>query len=373
MEVINLHFGAGALGLGLVVPTFAEKVARRVVCNRTSPDGLAKIDSISKHRGYRLELLSESGVRAKSVSGVTAISYEQLPKYCENALLKADAILLTTALKLKGLEASLDELAAVCAFAQKKQIPLILLAAENQVDSKWVADAISKKIEKTDGIFYIKCVVDRICNKPALIKNGNNRDFLSVFAEDFAEIYVDEADIESLPAWVAKFLIGKEKVKQIIRPTKNFEYIVNRKKWIVNSSHLLLALYAHWNRYPTINSFTEDYPAIVDRLVGDVMRSSMIALQSGGASPAWEDIRFSMTLRKRLGKFPQVPYDAVTRFGGPESLFEFFKDFHRKVVEPHMLSFPAESRANRFPVLPFHITMCMIDLISKERWIVRSI
>jgi hypothetical protein len=371
MAVAHIHFGAGALGLGLVVPAFADRVASVSVFNRPSVDGATRLSLISARGGYWVDVFSGTDSTQSWIPIHYAHEYEALAKHCDDVFSGASAALLTTALKRNGIEASLNELACVCAIAQSKAIPVLILAAENQVDSLWVLRRVSELLRDGQGVFQVRCVVDRICNKPYAAQMHGQEQGLFVFVENFARIYINGADLHSLPAALSDWVLsdGMLRLENLFEFRNDFDFVVNRKKWVVNASHLLLAIYAHWGRYPTINNFAKDFPEIVDRIVDDVAKVSSGLLFAEGVGSRHENDSFVRQLKSRLGRFPQVPYDAVTRLTGPDKLFDFFEDFHRKIAEPFLSSSVTDMNNDDAPILPSYITMCAIDLIAKNRWI----
>jgi hypothetical protein len=370
MGVHHFHFGAGALGLGLVVPTFEYRVDAVSVINRASTDGTARLGAIALNNGYRLEVFSahgKNGNTSRTIEVEHCVGYGELAAHSHSALAGATAVLLTTSLKRRGIEESLEQLDAVCRAAEDRGLPVALLAAENQVDSCWVRDRIADRIAGAGSIHAVRCVVDRICNKPTLQGAAGTAGGLTVLAEEFARIYVCARDVDALPEPLATCLAVRP--SDSIEHVSDFEAVVTRKKWVVNAAHLLLALFAHWNRFPTLHGFVESSPNFVDRLVDDVSRMSFSAMQGGVAILKDEDRKFVSGLKARLGKFPQRPFDAVTRLTSSDHIDEFLEDFHRKVVEPYLAAPSVVLGRSRVPFLPSHITMCAIDLIKNRQWI----
>lgn len=373
MAVRHFHFGAGALGLGLVIPTFFGRVEFSVIANRASRAGNMRLGTISAQKSFRLDVFSAKGKKGNKSHTVPvehAIDYETLAGHSTLNLDGVGAVVLTTALKRRGIEESIDALAGVSLAATSRSIPVMLLAAENQVDSRFVHELLTKKHPQLKEVYAVRCVVDRICNKPAIDAAGSQPAVLSLLAEEFAKIYLNKADVEDLPQLLRDVLDTNS--QPVFEHVEDFEFVVNRKKWVVNSAHLLLGLYAHWSNYPTLHGFVESIPNIVDRLVDDVVKMSRIALRGETTSRKKvlpQDRKFAEALKGRLGRFPQFPHDVVTRFTGPDQLVDFFEDFHRKIAEPYLWTLTGMGSQTQVPMLPSYITMCVIDLIKTGRWI----
>lgn len=376
MPIRHYHLGAGALGLGLVLPALSQVCNSSIVASRSSTSGgKKKLSAIAQSGSYRLDVYSPRGKNDNSnhtVAVAHAISYDELPGHLTLGFANVDAIIVTTALKKAGVNGSVDQLKLICESAHRCNIPILLLAAENEVDSCYVHQLLINNGCDDKNIYPVRCVVDRICNKPIVEANGPDKGKLTVLVEQFAKIYLNHEDLLSSVPDVLRKAMSSEAATAIFEETDDFQFIVERKKWVVNASHLLLALYAHWSNYPSLQGFVQNNTNVVERLVDDVVSMSRGSLLAG-VSPAVQKARamkgFATDLKTRLGQFPQFTYDVVTRFTGSEQLLDFFHDFHRKIVEPYLaLPLTVDNRV-KTPVLPSYITMCLIELIHEKRWI----
>jgi mannitol-1-phosphate/altronate dehydrogenase len=345
----HVHLGAGALGLGLICPIVVEAGGKCTILNRASPGAKARLEAINERRGYHIFPYEDE--RA-FVDVIAAVSYDDadLP-----ALAGADGdLLLTTALRRDGI---IDSLAVIREILEERGTrPTVVLAGENQVDTLFLRDQlIQGGFQPDDRTLFVRGVVDRICNKPTLEEDG-----LEVTCEAFARIYVEK---------VQNFFIRALAKPEHWEVVTDIQFVVDRKKWIVNASHLLMTLVAHYFRQPSVKSFVsqEFGQRLLDKAVAE-FTTLMIGHYglTGRGEFKTQLIDFAPHLTARIASFPQRYPEVVTRFDGPEKLPAFFEDFHRKITE---LTLEKMHRAATAPYFASLVTHIVVDLIKDKRWI----
>jgi hypothetical protein len=345
----HVHLGAGALGLGLICPVAVAAGGKCTILNRDSPSAIPRLRAINDNRGYHIH---PYGCDRTFVKVVAASTYEEADLEALGG--QAGDLLLTTALKREGLLASLGVIRRILEVRGAR--PTAVLAGENQVDTQFLRDQlVASGFKPQDGTLFVRAVVDRICNKPTVGDNG-----LEVTCEEFARIYVE---------WAGNLFIRGLAKQEHWEVVTDFQFIVDRKKWVVNASHLLMSLVAHYFRHPSVKSFaSEEFGRrLLDKSVSE-FTTLMIGYydQIGRRGFRSQLEQFAPHLKGRIATFPQRYPDVVTRFSAPASLPAFFEDFHRKITELTLAKFHRTATAPYFSSLVTHI---VIDLIKNERWI----
>lgn len=353
--MIHLHLGAGALGLGLICPAVSQTDAQSYLINRSGSSS-ARIHRIRECGGYVVRPFQDRDVFVQ----LDGAFFYDAPEIDELATSVEDLIL-TTALKQKGVYGSLDQIARILA-QRPAGAQTIVLAAENQIDSYHLRDALFElRCEGVDRAIFVRAVVDRICNQP--FDDGAQ---IVVPVEQFAKIYFEKQGIE-VP------FLDTLPPASYWETAGDIQFVINRKKWIVNAAHLAATLYAHYQRYPGVKYMCERAPA-TRQMVSDMVAELVDIMSSNVADEnqlRYHQLHrhlsdFGRTVVTRICDHPQRIDEAVTRFTGPESLFEFFIDYRRKLVEPYAQYMGTKPPFARIVPAMHAIT---IELISQERWI----
>lgn len=271
----------------------------------------------------------------------------------------AGELLLTTALRKDGLDASLGVIRDI--LRARGERPVVVMACENQVDSHYLRSKLEAYgFRPAVQTLFLRVVVDRICNKPELVGGR-----LEVACERFGRIYSERMDR------VSPSVGALSKRKEIFERVSDFKLVVDRKKWLVNAPHLLMSLLAHYYRFPSVRDFTsEEYGSqILDRSLSELRKlMSHHYERAGQATPGLAD--FAKSINERIREFPQRYPDVVTRFSGQDALTAFFDDYHRKVTAlalDEMHSTRAD--APYFLSLGTHV---VVELIKDRRWILSA-
>jgi hypothetical protein len=350
----HVHFGAGALGLGLICAQHRKRSPELYILNRDGPASKERIAAIADKGGYQLVpfLTKPQFIPVKRALTYSAANWEAIGD-CDGPML------ITTALKKDGIDASMPQIKQLLAARRGKKT--FVVAGENQVDSHYIRDRLAgTRILADPGIVFQRAVVDRICNKPVL-KDG----IVSVSHEQFGQVY-----LETQRPKISKALLPSTKNW---RHVQNFEYTVDRKKWVVNATHLMISLVAHYHKFPSVCDFVSASNAN-ERLLRVMIEESAEALSNNYRSKNKQigesdtDFKkFCDMLFERIKIYPQRIYDGVTRFTGPAKLTSFMDDFHRKISDPHLaLLISSRSFVAYSPAL---ISSMVFEMVTKRRWI----
>jgi hypothetical protein len=208
----------------------------------------------------------------------------------------------------------------------------------------------------------LDCVVDRICNKPAL-SSGQ----VQVFCEEFAEWI-----IESTPAAETDLgSIFSREQRNVVEFTNDLEFYIVRKKWIVNALHISVALATHSQNRAFINEYLNEIEGRT-LLVGlaaemETIFNFWLHREHPHAPCSPHEISsFCQTTIHRLTVHPQTVLDSVTRLKR-DQVFSFIRDFHRKVVVPYLM-YVRSNPNNRLQYVPYIIALAD-DLIAREHFV----
>lgn len=154
-----IHFGAGALGRGLVIPRLvAAGWAVKVVDPVTE-----LLNSLRAGEGYALEIRDGAGSRALHIP-LAGVFH---PQHDAAALADdlASASLVTTAVRRENLEATVQHLAATWATRMPPQVSLVACENVERVDEllRAMLDSTPLSRGRRDHLDIPRTIVDRIC------------------------------------------------------------------------------------------------------------------------------------------------------------------------------------------------------------------
>ena len=275
-EHIHVHFGAGKLGLGLVVPILNGQT-RLILIQRNSPkwsalNTLEDIELIVKNNPpIRFDIVHEDNENAaidyfldkwKSNNNLLIISNNDLTyitalKHCES---------ISTAL---GNNLS-DIIPILRSYSFKKDINLYPFENDRKNVQK-LQDGLESKF-----INIIPVIADRICSERVIDKSSH---ILNVEAEEFYEVVLlnKNKDVERLFGRIPNIRLTNSEDEQ--------DFFYKRKFYIVNGIHMIMAIFSYGYLLKKAILF-EDWPeyalsVLVDAF--DQKRSkilSFISLQS---------------------------------------------------------------------------------------------
>jgi hypothetical protein len=326
------------------------------VLNRNSPGARARLAAIEARRGYYIHPYD---AEPEFIPVAAALTYDQADFGTIAAY--PGELLLTTALKREGIMESLGVIRQL--LEEREGRPTVVIAAENQVDTLFLKnELVSAGFQPQEEILFVRAVVDRICNKPEIEEDG-----LVVQCEGFARIYLERTK----PAieWAFPQCLRGLKKQPLCEMSNDFEFVVDRKKWVINAAHLLMALTAHYYRFPSVRAFAsqEFGRRLLEKSVNEFERLMRYHYQHDDlAYPRTGLVEFTRSVRERIATFPQRYPDIVTRFDGPEKLPLFFEDFHRKITQ---LALEDMHRSIHAPYFASLVTHIVVELVKEGRWI----
>jgi hypothetical protein len=254
----HIHFGAGHFGLGFATWLFWKAGVPTTLVNRLSTnDSVTAPDTVSSRR--RNELLKDRRRYAVSYNSPTAktaeiLQYVSISEFLEydpnspNLALLNDHFLSDEPLCLTMSLSALDNYKTpsdlILSCLAKRNIagithPVYLMAFENNIATTEVATKFfggSQQRKDASGIVPLNVSVDRVCSM--MNESKGRRPFLEVACEPYAELVIEEHPL------IGSLKSALETVKDFVRFSSNIDIEKNKKRWIVNGSHALIALTA---------------------------------------------------------------------------------------------------------------------------------
>lgn len=351
----NIHLGCGALGLGLMCPSIFQAGYRVFIFNRDSTEFENRRIPIEKVKKYDLYAYGDDALSIK-VEGI--FTYKN-----EDDLIKLasidDELILTTSLKKEGIDSSINQIAKILS-CRPENATTFIIAGENAVTSKYIKDLLIERGELIrEKYIFIDAVVDRICNKPEVTQGT-----LKIACEKFAAIYLEKTPVKYLA--IERLCRGS-----IFQQVEDIQYIIERKKWLVNSSHLLVNIISHYHGFSSSYHFLSSsrgqgvLPKLLKEILNIFVHSRQILYPENHLNRN-DIISFVRSLQDRLSIYPQHIYDAVTRLKSEKNVIDFWDDYHRKISHPFLLYTEVN---NESPYFVSMITHMVVDIIKKGDWI----
>jgi len=358
-----MHFGAGALGLGLVCPSISvgANIPSYVINRRSLSD--KRNELLKRNSAYRIV---QSDKREMPVPLEEFLFLPEDSEKVKDLVRSQNTIILTTALKKSGLLESIDFITSIIAERVNAHTgePMYILACENAVDTLWLKAQIISRLPAdlsfrldSSALHFARCVVDRICNKPTVIDGQ-----VTVVCEPFSRWYIER--IGGVTGQLEN-LLGTPEVAFV----DTLDDIIKLKKWVINALHLNIAICAHYHGYTMIDDYLQRDPGGAAHLVGmlDELESMFLNMPEDSRTGfATAEVRHhARTLFDRLMNHPQVVADATTRFKSNQ-LPTFFEDYGRKVSFLYLES-TAETGESFFwvPRSLFYVA----EMIAKEDFV----
>lgn len=171
----HLHFGAGALGRGLVLPRIVAAGGEVVVAD-TDPMLISRLRTA---KGYTLEVVGTGDRRTEVVPVAAAHCIGVDDAALDAAIAAADTV--TTSVQIGNLERVVARLAPVWQHAPAR--PRIFIGCENLRRVGDRAAALFAAAGGVDGVQCPDCLVDRIC--------ATSVDGTTIETEDYSEWVID--------------------------------------------------------------------------------------------------------------------------------------------------------------------------------------
>ena len=295
--MLHVHFGAGRLGLGLVVPAFQSPATETVLMNRAVPTsnvtgatalGAERRNTLlrdNRERSYQLRMLEASGTQRQSVHYTSFHTYEEgevgslTERVVEASVAKQRGVIVTASvLKLENYEAVVEALNTLAELKEAGQSigPIFLVACENTVSADEVLHGPHLSARVTPAtlrqVAPVAALVDRMCVEMEEDTSGAYPT-VCVRTEPYAALKLElKPETEVLPDLCA----GNQ-----ITFSQHLDVEKQIKGWLLNGSHWLIALEAFQasggNRGMKLNEFIATSPELRRHAtqVMDEMRESV--------------------------------------------------------------------------------------------------
>lgn len=273
----HIHFGAGHFGLGFVVWLFWKAKIPTILLNRVSKEvETAPPDSVSKSRRNELLARKKYAVSYETTDNgaelFDSVTFENFIEYEPTDLrlaslnkyfLQNEPLCVT--FSFGQVDAYSAPVAQIRSAMQGRlelgiKAPVYLMALENRFST----DSIySHYFAHDDGEFRtlvpLNVCVDRICSM--LNEYGTQSALLEVATERYASIIIENK------AGVDELKNALRNVTDVVQFSDWIEVERNKKRWIVNGSHALIALTSEFYGITSLTDFysVDGLPAPYDR------------------------------------------------------------------------------------------------------------
>lgn len=237
-KVYHVHFGAGQLGLGLVLPLFFDSYPMCIVqrvSNKWLNMGSEKITIRSGGRDYEFQMITNE-------TDITRLSEFMRAKINIFAIVTNPRLLseimngaqfATTAVGSKAIR-GLAHSMLVGSYNEEFNV----YAFENDARSvKGFRDEIEKQ---SNSIKIIDVVADKICSGVQINKKTS---FISVSSEEYQEVVVSTRNKKVHRDFEDLVNLSKNGVR-LVSDSDEYRFLYHKKLWIVNGMHLFLGIYA---------------------------------------------------------------------------------------------------------------------------------
>lgn len=230
-KITHIHFGAGNLGIGLVLPAISENVRLAVVQNdslgNVSSSGNITISNSKEYSQAMSIVTDDSSEEYKSKIFEDWLEKGNKPLFIyskdwerySSIIVKADSI----SCALKDGQENLSTLLSKSDFPYKPQV----YPFEN---------TLSDELAKNSKIAIVKVVSDRICVDRSKIKNNK----LSVKAEEKGLIVINSEDEKTLQVFH-----NSRKIDVKFKTGHSFNYYNERKMYLINGLHFTMATFGY--------------------------------------------------------------------------------------------------------------------------------
>lgn len=271
---IHIHYGAGKLGIGLVLNTINKNnncPRQIIVVQKYRPTWQQKIHfSSSKMNGITLQ--NDKGwkmrVRLLNSNDFSSAIAENSDAFilCKD-LKSIESLFLCE--KLSSISYSLGDHEAEKEFLEflstlRNQSEIMLYPFENKpfdVNENKIGPTLKNILEKNERLFYVMIKADRICPNRKF-KPGN---VVEIEVENHCEI-VFNIDREATDDLFDQYKMKNELV--FTSDQKIFDFYSDRKKFLLNELHFILAVYGfYYLKNKGIYSWNEQYVPIIQAVL----------------------------------------------------------------------------------------------------------
>lgn len=356
-----LHFGAGALGLGLV-SNYASKAGLKVIVSNRS-DGQSKVRNEKLQKDKKFCIHDLRGNLVNEVNLETLIWSDKDPDEISNYLKDPETLFLTTSLRLNSaIEAIAEPVKNGLLARDGTSPPICIMACENDIETRFFREAIIKgspqaEIDKIDSVsIFSQCSVDKICRGPHTDESTGN---IIVYAEEFTE-------------WIIEVPSGKtiDKHKSILESLPGVQFVNNvepykqRKLQLLNGPHYLIAIHA----LSFDNLSLDHYLTTTEgkTVLGEILKEALDCF-TVNSTAAFSNVDLNTYTKAVSQRFKAAP-DTVTRIlkrFKPKTLELFFSSLHLKSTAS-ALQYCIQK--NSAPHITSKTTYMIAELIKEQKY-----
>ncbi len=310
MEALHLHFGPGRLGLGLVVDAANQAEFRTHLVGRENDE--------APPEKFALELTGEGTKTLAFISYSQAERFEQLEPEAREAIATPMPMLMTTALGAE-LGRCGDLIVAVAqARPREERAATVFIACENDTGRHY--EELKRRLQAL-GVDCRATMVNRLCPERTPDEEDERRTV--VRADPHAEWLIEgEGRAEPLVR------LGALDQVDFVADVKPF---ATRKRWIVNGTHVALALFARAVNQPSIRTAARDPESRAQ--VEELQDEMIAALPEDWAAVLGDSEAYA---REQLVPMCRTEDDTarILRRMRRAELAPFLRDADRKLGEP---------------------------------------
>lgn len=354
----HLHIGAGALGLGLVVPALSPRADRCLILNRrgqsNSDESFLKCETLRSTKNYVLE--DERGETRHQFEQFLYL-YEDLPQDFQG-----ENCVITTSVKDGALDRDfLIDLASIIEACAQKHTLTIVISCENRtrsIDLKAKLDGVEGDSDRTRfswnerNVVFVNALVDRVCQTPTTEAFEKVRVRV---AESFSFLVESNPDTRA----VLKTCVSLESQDHI-----DCEYA--KKIILLNLSHALISIWALREGYANLDIYlkvSREGKHILHGILSELLGLIEYRHPKLDASDL---VSYASDVHIRFVETPDRVDRIIKRFDGPLSISNFIKDIWFKGIQDiEGLEF---SSYEQFPYLLGTLVQLM-SLIAEDSYV----
>lgn len=367
-----VQLGTGALSLGLVAWVGHRAGLDVVLANRLYGSAQAGRNQMLRDRKeYRLSAIGPGREGEKEEVRIRKLLFMDDEKgKLISRIADPRTMLVTTALK-GGVETITDLLARSieARLATSPCPPLYVVACENTFDSQRLGQLVQASLHERvdldtfrDHVDFISCMVDRQCNEP--FQDPPESGPVVVEVEEYAQWVMERP---RLPGGLEDAFRHPAVAKHVLF-VRDIRPVQQRKRWLVNATHLTIALNALDAGYLRLDHYL-DPPSSLGRQIAEAIMEESVEVFDTVSDRHYNRAELEEYARTTLRRFinhPKLVTEILSRLSGPDRLAEFFRDYNAKVSRSCLQY--AEYRGE----LPFFISRTLwlaTRLIAEERWV----
>jgi DNA-directed RNA polymerase subunit H (RpoH/RPB5) len=340
----HIHLGAGALGLGLIIPAVSSQTTATTLIARNSKEKSHIISHLRSQKKY--SVVSPEGKSWQVLRRISIIQ-ETLP-----AIENGDTCLFTIAVK-DGIRdpALLLYVYELISYLTNRFDNLFVCSCENAFSSEDLKESLENFASPYNarplselGVIFLETLSDRICNGP-------------YFSKDLGEDHVN-----------LSHLLGKG-----VTVVTSDEIIYARIKKIVilNLSHALISIWALRAGYTELHEYLR--AEVKARIALHNIMIELISIVKSIYDEIDEHDLFSYagSVEKRFQETEDTVFRIIKRFRGAEGISSFFKDIWYKGLKHFNSDYMEVSEFAKFPYVSASLHMVM-ELVASDSYVADS-